>query len=135
MIIELRKKGPKGRRIYVSCVNKDKGGVARKACANACIGCSKCFKVCQFEAITIENNLAYIDHQKCRLCRKCAAECRRELSMRSTSRHAKNLQQSQRQPTSLLPPWQQPLPLQLLLLPPQQHLYLRKIKRSYGKDI
>lgn len=75
MIIELRKKGPKGRRIYVSCVNKDKGGVARKACANACIGCSKCFKVCQFEAITIENNLAYIDHQKCRLCRKCAAEC------------------------------------------------------------
>ena len=75
MIIELRKKGPKGRRLYVSCVNKDKGGVARKACANACIGCSKCFKVCQFEAITIENNLAYIDHQKCRLCRKCAAEC------------------------------------------------------------
>ena len=53
MIIELRKKGPKGRRLYVSCVNKDKGGVARKACANACIGCSKCFKVCQFEAITI----------------------------------------------------------------------------------
>ena len=39
----------------------------------------------------------------------------------------KNLQQSQRPPTSLLLPWQQPLPLQLLLLPPQQHLYLRKI--------
>ena len=39
-IIELRKKGPKGRRIFVSCVNKDKGGVARKACAVACIGCS-----------------------------------------------------------------------------------------------
>ena len=75
MIIELRKKGPKGRRLYVSCINKDKGGVARKACANACIGCSKCFKVCPFEAITFENNLAYIDHQKCRLCRKCAAEC------------------------------------------------------------
>ena len=75
MIIELRKKGPKGRRLYVSCVNKDKGGVARKACANACIGCSKCFKVCPFEAITFENNLAYIDHQKCRLCRKCAPEC------------------------------------------------------------
>ena len=30
MIIELRKKGPKGRRLYVSCVNKDKGGVARE---------------------------------------------------------------------------------------------------------
>ena len=31
-IIELRKKGPKGRRVYVQCVNKDKGAVAKKAC-------------------------------------------------------------------------------------------------------
>lgn len=75
MIIELRKKGPKSRRIFVSCVNKDKGGPARKACDNACIGCSKCQKECAFDAITIANNLAYIDHQKCRLCRKCAPVC------------------------------------------------------------
>jgi Na+-translocating ferredoxin:NAD+ oxidoreductase RNF subunit RnfB len=74
-IIELRKKGPKSRRIYVSCINKDKGGVARKACANACIGCSKCLKECAFNAITIANNLAYIDDVKCRLCRKCSAAC------------------------------------------------------------
>lgn len=75
MIIELRKKGPKGRRVFVSCVNKDKGGVAKKACDNACIGCSKCFKECKFEAITIANNLAYIDPNKCRLCRKCVEAC------------------------------------------------------------
>lgn len=75
MIIELRKKGPKGRRVFVSCVNKDKGGVAKKACDNACIGCSKCFKECKFEAITITNNLAYIDPNKCRLCRKCVEAC------------------------------------------------------------
>ena len=75
MIIELRKKGPKSRRIFVSCINKDKGGVAKKACANACIGCGKCFKECAFEAITIVNNLAYIDYTKCRLCRKCVAVC------------------------------------------------------------
>jgi RnfABCDGE-type electron transport complex B subunit len=74
-IIELRKKGPKSRRIFVSCINKDKGGVARKACSNACIGCSKCFKECTFGAITIENNLAYIDDAKCRLCRKCVVVC------------------------------------------------------------
>ncbi|MDO4695379.1 Fe-S cluster domain-containing protein [Porphyromonas sp.] len=74
-IIELRKKGPKGRRVFVSCVNKDKGGLAMKACKNACIGCSKCLKECNFEAITIENNLSYIDHTKCRLCRKCVAVC------------------------------------------------------------
>lgn len=75
MIIELRKKGPKSRRIVVSCVNKDKGGAARKACANACIGCSKCEKECAFDAITIGNNLAYIDPVKCRLCRKCVTVC------------------------------------------------------------
>lgn len=74
-IIELRKKGPKSRRIYVSCVNKDKGGIARKACANACTGCTKCQKECAFDAITIANNLAYIDDAKCRLCRKCTVVC------------------------------------------------------------
>lgn len=74
-IIELRKKGPKSRRIFVSCVNKDKGAPAKKACANACIGCGKCVKECPFEAITLENNLAYIDYRKCRLCRKCVVVC------------------------------------------------------------
>ncbi len=74
-IIELRKTGPKSRRVFVSCINKDKGGVAKKACSVACIACTKCQKVCPFEAITIENNLAYIDFNKCRLCRKCVPEC------------------------------------------------------------
>lgn len=74
-IIELRKKGPRGMRVFVSCVNKDKGAVSRKACTVSCIGCGKCAKVCAAEAITVANNLAYIDFEKCKLCKKCVAEC------------------------------------------------------------
>ena len=74
-IIELRNKGVKGRRVFVCCVNKDKGNIARKACTAACIGCGKCVKECPFEAITLENNLAYIDFRKCRLCRKWVSVC------------------------------------------------------------
>ena len=74
-IIELRNKGPKGKRIFVSCINKEKGAVARKNCSVACIGCGKCVKTCPHEAITLVDNLAYIDYEKCKLCRKCVTEC------------------------------------------------------------
>jgi Na+-translocating ferredoxin:NAD+ oxidoreductase RNF subunit RnfB len=74
-IIELRKKGPKDKKIFVSCVNKEKGGPAKKNCAVACIGCAKCEKVCKFDAITINSFLAYIDFEKCTLCRKCVEVC------------------------------------------------------------
>ncbi len=74
-IIELRPKGKKDRRIFVSCVNTEKGGPAKKNCSVACIGCSKCFQVCEYDAIFMANNLAYIDPVKCKLCRKCVEVC------------------------------------------------------------
>ena len=74
-IIELRNKGPRGMREYVSCVNRDKGPVAKKACAAACIGCGICVKTCTHDAIVLENNVAYIDFTKCKLCRECEAMC------------------------------------------------------------
>ena len=75
-VIEIRLKGPKGRRVVVLCNNKDKGAVANKACKSACIGCGKCVKTCEkFQAITLENNLAYIDAEKCKMCRKCEEAC------------------------------------------------------------
>lgn len=75
-IIEIRLKGPKGRRVVVLCNNKDKGAVANKVCKASCIGCGKCVKECdKFNAITLTNNLAYIDAEKCKMCRKCEDAC------------------------------------------------------------
>ena len=74
-IIELRPKGPRGMKVFVSCVNKDKGPVAKKACAAACIGCGICAKTCTHDAIVVEGNVAYIDASKCKLCRECEAMC------------------------------------------------------------
>ena len=67
--------GKKHLRIYVACMNEEKGGVAKKACDTACIGCNKCVKVCKDDAIVVENFLAYIDVNKCSNCRKCVYEC------------------------------------------------------------
>lgn len=75
-LIELRtKKNKKGMKVYVSCMNQDKGAAAKKSCAVACIGCKKCVKECPHDAIVVENNLAFIDSDKCKLCRKCVVVC------------------------------------------------------------
>lgn len=77
-IIELRTQGPKNRKVVVLCNNKDKGALANKACKKSCIGCGKCVKTCdKFEAITLESNLAHIDPDKCKMCRKCEEACPR----------------------------------------------------------
>ncbi len=74
-LIELRKRWPKERAIYVACSSTQKGAAVMKACKAGCIGCGKCVKECAFGAIEVKNNLAYIDPLKCKLCRKCVAVC------------------------------------------------------------
>lgn len=59
----------------VACMNTEKGAVARKNCSHACIGCMKCVKTCEANAITVTNNLASIDASACTGCGKCVEAC------------------------------------------------------------
>lgn len=74
-IIEMRPKHKRDLKIFVGCLNEEKGGIARKACSVACIGCSKCADICRKDAISMDNFLAYIDPEICTLCRKCVDVC------------------------------------------------------------
>ena len=66
---------PKKNKVHVLCSSTDKGAVARKNCDNACIGCMKCVKACNFDAIHVENNVASIDYDKCKSCGMCVTQC------------------------------------------------------------
>ncbi len=59
----------------VSCRNKWPGAQTRKNCTIGCIGCRKCFNVCEFGAITMDGPLSVIDQSKCTRCGKCVEVC------------------------------------------------------------
>jgi len=61
--------------VYVSCSSKDRGNIAKAACNVACIGCGKCVKTCKFDAITLADNLATINNEKCTMCYDCVNVC------------------------------------------------------------
>jgi Na+-translocating ferredoxin:NAD+ oxidoreductase RNF subunit RnfB len=59
----------------VQCNSNDKGKDVKAACDVGCIGCSICVKQCEFDAVKVTDNLAYIDQSKCTSCGKCAEKC------------------------------------------------------------
>lgn len=63
----------------VQCSSKDMGKIVMKACQVGCIGCRMCTKVCEFDAITVENNIAHIDQTKCTGCGACAEKCPKKI--------------------------------------------------------
>lgn len=66
---------PEASRVYVACSSHDKGAYTRKVCKAGCIGCMKCQKTCEFDAIKVTDNLASIDPEKCTNCGKCVEVC------------------------------------------------------------
>ncbi|MBC8569339.1 RnfABCDGE type electron transport complex subunit B [Zongyangia hominis] len=71
-LIEMR---PAGNVVFVGCSSHDKGAFTRKVCANGCIGCKKCEKVCPTGAAKVTDNLAAIDPKTCINCRACEEAC------------------------------------------------------------
>lgn len=59
----------------VVCSSKDKGKDVMAACSVGCIGCKMCEKVCEFDAVHVEDNIAHIDTAKCTNCGACAEKC------------------------------------------------------------
>ncbi len=65
--------------VRVACASKDKGNVTAKACKAGCVGCGICVKTCQFGAVTVTDNVAHIDYDKCTRCGQCAEKCPKKI--------------------------------------------------------
>ena len=65
--------------VRVSCSSKDKGNITMKACKVGCVGCGICVKTCQYGAISVTDNVAHIDYDKCVRCGECAAKCPKKI--------------------------------------------------------
>ena len=74
-IIELK---PLVKTVAVKCSSKETGKVTVSNCKNGCIGCKMCEKVCPSGAITVTDNLASIDYDKCTSCGACVEKCSRK---------------------------------------------------------
>lgn len=63
----------------VQCNSKDKGKDVMAACSVGCIGCKLCEKNCPEGAVTVTDNIAKIDYEKCTGCGTCAAKCPKKI--------------------------------------------------------
>ncbi len=69
---------PASSKVRVRCHSAQRGKDVMKVCQVGCIGCKKCERTCKFGAITVNDNLAQIDYDKCVGCGLCAKECPRD---------------------------------------------------------
>ena len=66
---------PIDQEVVVDCNNKEMGKPVKEKCKVGCIGCKICVKACPFWAMEFDNNLAYINYDKCTNCKICAEKC------------------------------------------------------------
>ena len=68
---------PESQKVITACANRDKGAKVMKMCDFGCIGCMKCQRECPEGAITVVDNLAVVDNEKCVKCGHCVEICPR----------------------------------------------------------
>lgn len=61
--------------VRVQCNSKDKAKDTKDNCTVGCIGCKRCEKICQSDAIHVVDNIAKIDYSKCTACKACINVC------------------------------------------------------------
>lgn len=76
---------PLANKVWVPCMNTEKGAETNKYCKTGCIGCKMCEKACPVEAIKVDENHAHIDYDKCISCGLCADKCPKKLIHKGTS--------------------------------------------------
>lgn len=52
-------------RVWVPCSTKDPGKAVKQICEVGCISCKMCVKVCPAKAVSMEDGVIQIDHNKC----------------------------------------------------------------------
>ena len=70
---------PVKKQAIVLCASCGKGAVTMKSCKVGCIGCMRCEKVCESDAVHVSDFLARIDPEKCIGCGKCVSVCPRHI--------------------------------------------------------
>ncbi|MCL2180026.1 MAG: RnfABCDGE type electron transport complex subunit B [Treponema sp.] len=66
---------PEKNAVRVLCNSRDKARAVKESCRAGCIGCTLCQKICKEGAITVSDNIAHIDYDKCTLCMECINKC------------------------------------------------------------
>ena len=66
---------PKNNPVTVLCKNRLIGKKTMKMCSVGCIGCKICENKCPFAAISVKDNLASINYERCEACGLCTKIC------------------------------------------------------------
>jgi len=66
---------PDSSKVRVLCNSREKGRLVREHCRAGCLGCSICQRACKENAIIFEDNIVWIDYEKCTQCMDCVNKC------------------------------------------------------------